>query len=63
MKNDSTYKRKFAFVMREGYGDRLHMGRSGRVVPKDRPDIMKAIAASEARKAGKGKALKRTLAR
>jgi hypothetical protein len=40
-------RKKAAKVMREGYAGELKMGRTGKKVPKDRPDIMKAIAMSE----------------
>ncbi len=33
----------------------LHMGGSGKIVPKNRPDIMWAIANSEARRAARGR--------
>lgn len=39
---------KFAAVMREGHAGTLRHGGTGKPVPKSRPDIMKAIGASEA---------------
>lgn len=47
-------REKVATVMREGYAGNLHMGKTGKKVPKDRPDIMKAIAMSEGRRVAKG---------
>ena len=45
--------KKFGVVMREHAKGQLHMGKTGKVVPKSRPDVAKAIAASESRKAAK----------
>ena len=54
-------QRKVAKVMREFHAGTLHHGGTGRIVPKSRPDIAKAIAMSEAglSKKKKKKKLKR----
>ncbi|MCC6574341.1 MAG: hypothetical protein IT462_11175 [Planctomycetes bacterium] len=49
----AAYKRKFAKVMREAYKGRLHSGKSGKKVTSAAQ--AKAIAHSEAMKAGKKK--------
>lgn len=57
MKLGSSGQRKAGEVMREFYHQKLHHGRTGKLVPRNRPDIAKAIAMSEGRKA-QGKAMK-----
>lgn len=45
-------QKKIAKVMEEHHEGMLRMGKTGKVVPKNRPDIARAIALSEARRAG-----------
>jgi len=47
----ATGRAKVSRVMREGARGALHMGRTGRTVPRNRPDIMRAIGMSEGRRA------------
>lgn len=50
MKLGFSGQRKAGEVMKEFYHRELHHGRSGKLVPRNRPDIAKAIAMSEGRK-------------
>lgn len=45
-------QKKIEQVMEEHHEGTLRMGKTGKVVPKNRPDIARAIALSEARRAG-----------
>ena len=47
-KDEMHGQKKVSYVMREFSKGKLHMGKTGKVVPKNRPDIAKAVAMSEA---------------
>jgi len=49
------FRAKAGVVMHEFRAGKLRMGKTKKLVPKNRPDIAKAIALSEARRHMKGK--------